>query len=40
MMPRPAPFAWEEGYTSRLVKEEEVLGVLRVKQFCGLMLRH
>ena len=28
MMPRPAPFAWEEGYTSRLVREEEVLGVI------------
>ena len=28
MMPRPTPFAWEEGYTSRLVREEEVLGVI------------
>jgi hypothetical protein len=28
MMPRPAPFAWEEGYTNRLVREEEVLGVI------------
>ena len=28
MMPRPAPFAWEEGYTSRWVGKEEVLGVV------------
>ena len=28
MIPRPAPFAWEQGYTSRLVREEEVLGVI------------
>ena len=28
MIPRPAPFAWEEGYTSRWVRSEEVLGVV------------
>ena len=29
MMPRPAPFAWEEGYVSRWVRDEEVLGVIK-----------
>ena len=28
MIPRPAPFAWVEGYTSRWVRAEEVLGVI------------
>ena len=28
MMPRPAPFAWDVAYVSRLVKEEEVFGVI------------
>ena len=32
MMPRPAPFAWEEGYTSRWVREEEVLGVVESEE--------
>ena len=28
MMPRPAPFAWIEGHSSRWVRAEEVLGVI------------
>ena len=28
MMPRPAPFAWIEGHSSRWVRAEEVLGVV------------
>ena len=29
MMPRPEPFAWEEGCVSRWVMDEEVLGVIK-----------
>ena len=28
MMPKPELFAWEEGFSSHWVKEEEVLGVI------------
>ena len=28
MIPRPAPFAWIEGHSSRWVRAEEVLGVI------------
>lgn len=28
MMSRPASFAWEQGYVSRWVREEEVLGLI------------
>ena len=29
MIPRPAPFAWIEGYSNRWVSAEEVLGVIK-----------
>ncbi len=33
MIPRPAPFAWEEGFVSRWVRAEEVLGVIEGAAF-------